>query len=474
MPYARQEIPADDVRRQMELCEAIRASLGDGERFAMVDTYGCRQNESDSEILRGYLRAMGYTMTDDEETADVIAVNTCAVREHAQMRVFGNVGALNHLKREHPERIVILCGCMAQSEAIREKVKRSYRMVDLCFGPHDLWRFPELMRETLRVHGLSGNRGRVFSATETETVAEGLPRARDGQVKAWLTIMNGCNNFCSYCIVPYVRGRERSRRSGEVVREAEALVAAGYKDITLLGQNVNSYGRGLDEECDFADLLRKINAIPGDFRIRFMTSHPKDATEKLFIAMAECEKCAPHIHLPVQSGSDRILKAMNRGYTREKYLRQVELARKHIPELVLTTDVIVGFPGETEEDFLDTLSLTEQVGFDSMFTFIYSRRPGTKAAEWPDDTPREVIQGRFDRLLESANAVAAALHAAQEGKTFRVLIDGMSRNGEYNLSSRTAGGRLVHLRGEESLVGEWARARITGSNTYALFGEIVE
>ena len=473
MAYARQEIAPEAVARQKEICGRVRSALGDGERFALVDTYGCQQNESDSEILRGYLRDMGYTMTDDEEAADVIVVNTCAVREHAQMRVFGNVGALIHIKRVHPERIVVLCGCMAQSEEIREKVRTSYRVVDLCFGPHDLWRFPELLEKTLRVHGLPGNRSRVFETSGTGAVAEGLPRARDGSVKAWLTIMNGCNNFCSYCIVPYVRGRERSRRSEDVTTEARSLVTAGYKDITLLGQNVNSYGRGLEEECDFADLLRKINAIPGDFRIRFMTSHPKDATEKLFAAMAECEKVAPHLHLPVQSGSDRILQAMNRGYTREKYLRQVELARRYVPELVLTTDVIVGFPGETEEDFLQTLRLTEEVGYDSMFTFIYSRRPGTRAARWPDDTPREVIQDRFDRLLQSANAVSAALHRAQEGKILRVLIDGEASGGDHGLSSRTAGGRLVHLRGDRSLVGSWADARITGSNTYALFGEIV-
>ena len=473
MAYQRREIEPGKIDEQSMICQRVRAALGDGERFAMVDTYGCQQNESDSEVLRGYLRDMGYTITDDEEIADVIIVNTCAVREHAQMRVLGNVGALTHIKRVHPERIVVLCGCMAQSEEIREQVKRSYRMVDLCFGPNDLWRFPELLERTIQVHGLPGNRGRVFEATEADAVAEGMPRARDGSVKAWLTIMNGCNNFCSYCIVPYVRGRERSRRSDDVVREAEALVAAGYKDITLLGQNVNSYGRGLEEEVDFADLLRKINAIPGDFRIRFMTSHPKDATEKLFATMGECEKCAPQLHLPVQSGSNRILKAMNRGYTREKYLAQVELARRYVPGLVLTTDVIVGFPGETEEDFLDTLRLTEEVGYDSMFTFIYSRRPGTPAAKWEDDTPRAEIQNRFDRLLSSANAVSAALHKAQEGQTFRVLIDGESKNGEYNLSSRTAGGRLVHLKGDLSLIGQWAEARITDSNTYALFGEIL-
>ncbi len=472
MAYTRQEVAPEAVARQKEICGRIRRSLGEGGRFALVDTYGCQQNESDSEVLRGYRRAMGYAITDDEEKAEIIVVNTCAVREHAQMRVFGNVGALTHVKREHPERIVVLCGCMAQSPEIREQVKRSYRMVDLCFGPHDLWRFPELLTETVSVHGLPGNRGRVFAVSEEEAVAEGLPRARDGSVKAWLTIMNGCNNFCSYCIVPYVRGRERSRKSADVVAEAEALVRAGYKDITLLGQNVNSYGRGLDEETDFADLLRKINAIEGDFRIRFMTSHPKDATEKLFAAMAECEKCAPHIHLPVQSGSDRILKAMNRHYTRDKYLSLTETARRYVPDLVLTTDVIVGFPGETEEDFLDTLRLTEAVEFDSMFTFIYSRRPGTPAAKLEANASREEIQSRFDRLVESANAVSARLHAAQEGRTFRVLIDGKSRNGEYNLSSRTAGGRLVHLSGDESLVGSWAEAKITGSNTYALFGEL--
>ena len=375
MPLQRREIAPEKTAEQLELCERIRLRLGPGERFAMVDTYGCQQNESDSEILRGFLRAMGYTMTGDEQLADVIVVNTCAVREHAQMRVFGNVGALTHVKREHPERIVVLCGCMAQSEQIREQVLRYYRMVDLCFGPNELWRFPELLERTMQVHGLPGNRGRVFEAGGEDAVAEGLPRMRDGSVKAWLTIMSGCNNFCSYCIVPYVRGRERSRRSADVIAEASALIAAGYRDITLLGQNVNSYGRGLDEDTDFPDLLRRIDAIPGDFRVRFMTSHPKDATEKLFRAMAECEKCAPHIHLPVQSGSNRILKAMNRQYTREKYLALTERARELIPDLVLTTDVIVGFPGETEEDFLDTLRLTEEVRFDSMFTFIYSPRP---------------------------------------------------------------------------------------------------
>ena len=475
MAYVRQEIAPEQVAAQRLVCERVRQKLGDEPRYALVDTYGCQQNESDSEVLRGYLRDMGYEITEYEEQADIIAVNTCAVREHAQMRVLGNVGALTHWKKKKPHGIVILCGCMAQSEEIRQKVKDSFRMVDLCFGPHELWRFPELLEKTISVHHLRGNKSRVFEAAPCDgVIVENLPRQRDRGVRAWLSIMNGCNNFCSYCIVPYVRGRERSRRSAEVLREARELVEAGYKDITLLGQNVNSYGRGLEEEIDFAGLLRAINEIPGDFRVRFMTSHPKDATERLFAAMGECEKIAPHLHLPVQAGSDRILKEMNRGYTAEKYLRQVELARKHVPDLVLTTDMIVGFPGETEEDFLKTLELVEQVRYDSMFTFIYSRRPGTAAAKLPDDTPREEIQNRFDRLVNTANRISAELHKAQEGKTCRVLIDGVKTVGDNNLSARTEGGRLVHLSGPETLVGNWANVAITGSNTFALFGNIVD
>ena len=333
--------------------------------LAMVDTFGCQQNVADSQHIMGMLEAMGCGFTDRPEQADIVVLNTCAIRDHAEKRVYGNLGALTHTKKANPEQIICLCGCMAQRPEVAEKVRKSYRHVDLVFGPQAMWKFPELLWQVYT------RRGRVFSVEdEPGTIAEGTPVVREGSIRAWVSIMYGCNNFCSYCIVPYVRGRERSRRSGDVVREAESLVAAGYKDITLLGQNVNSYGRGLDEDVDFAGLLRKINAIPGDFRIRFMTSHPKDATERLFAAMAECEKGAPHIHLPVQSGSDRILRAMNRGYTAEKYLAQVDLARKYIPDLVLTTDVIVGFPGETEEDFLDTLALTEKVRFDSMFTFI--------------------------------------------------------------------------------------------------------
>ena len=284
--------------------------------------------------------------------------------------------------------------------------------------------------------------------------------------------MYGCNNFCTYCIVPYVRGRERSRKPEDIVAEARRLVEEGYKDITLLGQNVNSYGKDLEEEVDFSDLIRRINDIPGDFLIRFMTSHPKDATDKLFETMAECEKCAHHIHLPVQSGSNRVLKAMNRNYTREKYLGQVESARRFMPDLVITTDIIVGFPGETEEEFEETLDLVRKVRYDAMFTFIYSPREGTPAAKMPDPYTREEKQVHFDRLVETANEISAEIHHGYEGKDLRVLVDGQSGRAPYNLTSRTEGGRLVHLQGDPSLIGSFVNVHITSSNTWALFGEV--
>ena len=313
---------------------------------------------------------------------------------------------------------------------------------------------------------------RVFETRQSDgTVAEGIPQKRDGSIKAWLSIVYGGNNFCTYCIVPYGRGRERSRRPEDIVAEARELVAAGYKEITLLGQNVNSYGKDLDTDVSFADLIAMINDIPGEFLIRFMTSHPKDATEELFRTMAECEKCAHQLHLPVQSGSDRILKAMNRHYDSEKYLQKVELARSYMPDLVLTTDIIVGFPNETAEDFEETLRLCEKVRYDAMFTFIYSKRVGTPAAEMPDPYSREDKQKHFDRLLDVANRISAEKHREYEGKTVRVLVDGETGKEQYNLSSRTNGGRLVHLKGSKELLGRFINVKITGSNTWALYGE---
>ena len=395
-------------------------------------------------------------------------MNTCAVREHAEMRVLGNVGALNHTKKNKPEQIIAVCGCMVQQQHMAEKIKKSYPVVDLVFGPHELWRFPELLKQVMEKHK------RVFAADKSDGVmAEGIPQRRDGSVKAWLSIMYGCNNFCSYCVVPYVRGRERSRCPEDVVAEARELVEAGYKDITLLGQNVNSYGRDLGLDVDFSDLICMINDIPGEFLIRFMTSHPKDATEKLFRTMAECEKCAHQLHLPVQSGNDRILKVMNRNYDSAKYIAQVELARSYMPDLVLTTDIIVGFPGETEEEFEDTIKLVEKVRYDAMFTFIYSKRVGTPAAEMPDPYTREDKQRHFDRLTEVANRISGEKHKEYEGKTVKVLVDGETGKEEYNLSSRTNGGRLVHLRGDKSLIGQFIQVKIVSSNTWALYGEIV-
>ncbi len=469
MSYERKVIDVAQIARQEEICRefAERCAREGRTLLAMVDTYGCQQNEADSEKLRGYLAEMGCGFTEDEFEADIIVVNTCAVREHAEMRVLGNVGALNHSKKAKPGQIVAVCGCMVQQAHMAEKIKMSYPVVDLVFGPHELWRFPELL---MRVY--TGHK-RVFATENSDgTVAEGIPVRRTDGVKAWLSIMYGCNNFCTYCIVPYVRGRERSRKPGDVIAEARELIEAGYKDITLLGQNVNSYGRDLGLDVDFADLIREIDKIPGDYLLRFMTSHPKDATEKLFKTMAECAHCAHQLHLPVQSGSDRVLKAMNRSYNREKYIHQVELARRYMPDLVLTTDIIVGFPGETEEEFEDTISLVEKVRYDAMFTFIYSKRVGTPAAKMDDPYTREDKQRHFDRLMDVSNRISGEKHREYEGKTVRVLVDGETGKEEYNLSSRTNGGRLVHLHGDTALIGQFIDVKIKSSNTWALYGEI--
>ena len=470
MTYQRIEIEKEQIDEQIAICGKLRnrfISQGRKNMLAFVDTYGCQQNESDSERIRGYLREMGCGFTSEEAEADIIVINTCAVREHAEMRILGNVGALNHTKKAKPDQIICICGCMVQQEHMSDKVKHSYPIVSLCFGPHELWRFPELLERYLV------RKKRVFAtAPHDGCVTEGEPRVRDRGVKAWISIMYGCNNFCSYCIVPYVRGRERSRRPEAIVAEARELIAAGYKDITLLGQNVNSYGKDLDSGVDFSDLLRMVNAIPGKFVIRFMTSHPKDATEKLFKTMAECEKCSHHIHLPVQSGNDRVLKAMNRGYTAAQYLEKVRIAREYMPDLVITTDMIVGFPGETNEEFEDTLSLVKEVEYDSMFTFIYSKRVGTVAAKLPDPQTRQEKQVNFDKLLDCANSLSLSKHKEYVGKSEEVLIDGYMEGEEFPLTSRTKGGRLVHLKGAAELVGEFRNVKITDSTTWALFGEL--
>ena len=463
-------IAPEALARQREIMGEIRAHLArtlDHRPLALVDTFGCQQNVADSQNLMGMLREMGFDFTGDPSRADVIVLNTCAVREHAEKRVYGNLGALTHTKKANPAQVICLCGCMAQQGRVAEKVRASYRHVDLVFGPHVLWRFPELLQKVYREHG------RVFSIDDSPgCIAEGLPIVREDPVKAWVSVMYGCNNFCSYCIVPYVRGRERSRDRAHILADVRQLIAEGHKDITLLGQNVNSYGKDLPEGGDFADLLSEIASLDGDFVLRFMTSHPKDASHKLLDTMARHSKIAPHLHLPFQSGSSRVLRAMNRGYTREEYLALAAYARAVLPDIVLTSDVIVGFPGETEAEFEETLSLVKEVGFDALFTFIYSPRPGTPAAELPDPVSREEKQKWFDELLRAQNDISAKKHAAYVGTTQRVLVDGESGDARWPLSARTAGGRLVHLTGGKSAIGTFQTAQITDSNTWALFGHL--
>lgn len=462
-------IPQAHLDCQREFQKKIHALFAAREAHpvACVDTFGCQQNVADGERLMGMLQEMGFTFTEKTGEADLVILNTCAVREHAEQRVFGNLGMLTHTKKENPEQVICLCGCMAQEERVSNRVKDSYRHVDLVFGPHALWKFPELLWQVY------DSRKRVFSvADEPGTIAEGIPVVREAGVKAWVSIMYGCNNFCSYCIVPYVRGRERSREPAAVLAEVRELVAAGYKDITLLGQNVNSY-RGGAEGWDFADLLREIDDIPGEYRIRFMSSHPKDATKKLFDVMAAGKHIARQLHLPFQSGNDRVLEAMNRRYTRAQYLELVRYAKAVMPDLVLTSDVIIGFPGESEAEAMDTVSLVEEVGFDALFTFIYSPRPGTKAAELPDPVSREEKQVWFDKLLAAQNAISARLHGEYVGKTLRVLVDGESDEQDFPLTARTEGNRLVRLKGDAGLIGRFTSVNITGSNTWALYGETV-
>ena len=462
------QIPAAQLDRQRDFEAKLKEMHAARPLRALVDTFGCQQNVADSQYIMGMLRAMGCSFTDDPAQADVVVLNTCAIRDHAEKRVYGNLGALTHTKKANPAQVICLCGCMAQRPEVAEKVRQSYRHVDLVFGPQALWKFPELLYQVYT------QRRRVFSVEDEHgAIAEGMPVVREGRTRAWVSIMYGCNNFCSYCIVPYVRGRERSRDPQAVLAEVRELVEAGYKDITLLGQNVNSYGNDLDIGYHFPDLLEDIDKIPGEYLIRFMSSHPKDATYRLFDVMAKSSHVAKQLHLPVQSGNDRVLHEMNRRYTRAQYLDLVNYAKSVMPGLVLTSDIIIGFPGETEAEAMDTVSLVEEVGFDALFTFIYSPRPGTKAAAMPDPATREEKQKWFDKLLEVQNAMSAALHAAYMGETVRVLVDGESDDPEFPLASRTEGNRLVRLKGDKSLMGKFTDVKITGSNTWALYGETI-
>ena len=458
-------VSQEELNRQFAYCDKIAAYWQSRQTVptAYVETYGCQQNEADSEKLRGYLVQSGYGIVGGAEGADVVILNTCAIREHAEQRVFGNLGALTHTKRRHPGQKIFLCGCMAGEAKVSDRVRHSYPHVDGVFSTHHLWQFPEILWNVL-----SGKKRQFFIEDEPGSIAEGIPQVRDSGLKAWVSIMYGCNNFCTYCIVPYVRGRERSRQPEDILRECRELIENGTKEITLLGQNVNSYGKDLACGMDFADLLAEIAQIPGDFLIRFMTSHPRDASEKLFDTMARYPKIAKQLHLPFQSGSSRVLKAMNRHYDRETYLKKVLYAKQLMPELVLTSDVIVGFPGETEAEFAETISLIQQVHYDSLFTFIFSPRPGTPAASMDDPTPKEEKNRRFDRLCAVQNAISEEIHNGYIGQTLRCLVDGKDKD---VLTARTEGGRLVRFAGEDSLIGTYRNLTITGATTWSLTGE---
>ncbi|MBE6975601.1 MAG: tRNA (N6-isopentenyl adenosine(37)-C2)-methylthiotransferase MiaB [Ruminococcaceae bacterium] len=456
------------LQQQFAFCDHIRAYWHERDTVpkAYVETYGCQQNEADSEKLRGYLSMSGYTIISEAEGADVVVMNTCAIREHAEQRVFGNLGALTHTKRRHPAQKIFLCGCMAGETKVSDRIKKSYPFVDGVFSTHHLWQFPEILWNVL-----SRGKRQFYVEDEAGSIAEGIPQMRDNTLKAWVSIMYGCNNFCTYCIVPYVRGRERSRKKADILAECRDLIAKGCREITLLGQNVNSYGKDLEENVDFSDLLAEIAALEGDFLIRFMTSHPRDAGKKLFDTMAASPKIAKQLHLPFQSGSSRVLKAMNRHYDREKYLELVNYAKTVMPDLVLTSDVIVGFPGETEEEFEETISLIRQVHYDSLFTFIFSPRTGTPAASMDDPTPKEEKSRRFDRLCAVQNSISEEIHRGYVGKTMRCLVDGRDKD---LLTARTEGGRLVRFIGEDGLIGSYQNVTVTGATTWSLTGELAE
>lgn len=455
-------------RYYADVAEIMKVRCKGEKPVALVRTYGCQQNVADSEKIKGMLNKMGFIFTENEEEADFIIFNTCAVREHAEDRVFGNVGALKNIKRKNSSVIIAVCGCMMEQRHVAERIKKSFPFVNIVFGTHVIHRLPEMIytaivdSQRVFLHGKDG-----------DEVFEGLPIKRDSKSHAWLTVMYGCNNFCSYCIVPYVRGREKSRKSADIIKEFKELVDAGYKEITLLGQNVNSYGKGLEEDINFPKLLKILDSFEGDYRIRFMTSHPKDATHEMFDVIAQSRHISHHIHLPFQSGNDRVLKEMNRIYNREKYLSLINYAKSVIPDLSLTSDVIVGFPGETYDEFKDTLTLIEEVGFTSLFTFIFSPRVGTKAEKMDDPITYEEKNKWFNELLKTQEAIAAKRCASMVGKTERVLIE--EKNEKTGLlSGRTDSSIIIEFEGPDEYIGSFKNVKVTEARNWILRGKLTD
>ena len=466
-------LPKEEIEQQINYMMQIKA---ENDRFAQengfrrgafVMTFGCQQNEADSEKIAGMAEAMGYEILSSPEKAYLIVVNTCAIREHAELKALSTIGQYKHIKNKNPELVIAVCGCMVTQEHRVNDIKFKYPYVDFVFSTSAIHKLPELLSQKIK----KGKR--LYCTDEEYSVAEGLPIRRESNYRAWVSIMYGCNNFCTYCIVPYVRGRERSRRKEEIIAEVRELVSQGYKDITLLGQNVNSYGKDMGFDYDFADLLEELAHIEGDFLLHFMTSHPKDATKKLVDVIANNDRVAKQFHLPLQSGSDSILKKMNRHYQLDRYMEIVDYMKAKVPDIVITTDIIVGFPGETEEDFEGTLEALRRVRYDMIYSFIYSPRKGTPAAEMENQIPSTVQSERFNRLLALQNEIAYEINQKHLGQTIRVLCDGPSKNNPEVMSGRTEGNKIVLFDGAADDMGKYLNIKITKCETFALIGEKV-
>lgn len=463
----------DDIEKQFHYMEQIRNKNDEyyaqhgRKRTYEVRNFGCQMNEHDAEKLRGMVHEMGYIPAENG-SADLVVFNTCCVRENAEEKVYGHLGALKKDKRQNEDMIIAVCGCMTEQQHVVDEIRKKYKNVDLVFGTHNLHRFPELL------HKCIFDNTHVYEISKTEgEVTEGVPVLRESNIKSWVTIMYGCNNFCSYCIVPYVRGRERSRDAADILQEVIALDKEGVQEITLLGQNVNSYGKDRKDSINFAALLRLICKSTSIPRIRFMTSHPKDISEELIDVIAENKQVCNQLHLPIQSGSTRILKEMNRKYTKEQYLDIIKKVREKVPDISISTDIIVGFPGEREEDFNETLSVVEAVRFDMAYTFIYSRRTGTPAAKYPDQVPEDVTKARFDRLLELQNSISREINEGYVGKTVDVLVEGTSRTSEDRYTGRTEGNKIVNFAAEEDLTGKIIPVKIDSAQTWSLYGSVI-
>lgn len=461
-------LPKEEMDRQLQFMAQVKNWFGEKTHKYILQTFGCQMNENDSEKLSGMLREMGYVPAESVEDCELVIFNTCCVRENAEEKVYGHLGALKKLHQENPDMVIVMCGCMTQQATVQEEVRKKYKQVDLMFGTHNLYQFPELLYQVLQ------SRQSVIEVWDSAgTIVEGMPIERESTVKAWVTIMYGCNNFCSYCIVPYVRGRERSRVPSEIVKEVEYLVGTGVKEVTLLGQNVNSY-RGFEgeQEVRFPQLLELLQEVEGLERIRFMSSHPKDLSPDLIRVMKKLPKVCNQLHLPMQSGSSRVLKEMNRHYTKEQYLQLVEDIKKEIPDITLSTDIIVGFPGETEEDFRETLDVVAKAEFDMAYTFLYSRRTGTPAAKSEDQIPEDVMKERFDRLVALQTENSRKMNEPLDGQIVTVLCEGQSKSNPDKLTGRTEGNKIVNFSGDASLQGKMLEVRIDTVQTWSLEGTI--